>query len=86
MANKEDSVYKDLKLDCGCCRETTLEEDINALLLDEETKRKLLRKNSEREELLRDRRRVCDKLETEISELRNAVIYLSKFISNAPIY
>lgn len=72
---------EEVKMDCKCCREMTIYEEIDALPIEERIKERILEKLhvliSTNESLIKEIRDA----NSEINSLSRAVLYLSKIVS-----
>lgn len=75
-----------LKIDCKCCREKNLYEEIDALSIDKEIKERIISKVKKERELIDELGDKLCKCHDEIEILENAVIYLSKQVAKNEKY
>ena len=69
-------------MDCDCCREMTLEEELNSLPIDADLKKKLISKLKQLEEDKNELKDYLTKCHMEMDNMRATIVRLAMMLPN----
>ena len=69
-------------MDCGCCREMTLEEEFNSLPIDGDIKKKLINKLKQLEEDKNQLKDYLSRCQMEMDNMRATIVKLAMMLPN----